>query len=98
MKPVRDRAASLLERIVKLRHEMAWIVAGQFFGFVGGFAGIKALTNIMGPKGYGELALGLTIAGLFNMYVYGPIANVVARFFAVYRERGRLGVYFAVLK
>jgi O-antigen/teichoic acid export membrane protein len=98
MRPIIDRLKPLLDRFMKLRHEMAWIVTGQFLGFVGGFIGIKVLTNIMGPKGYGQLALGLTIAGLFNMYVYGPIANVVARFFVVYRERGHLRVYFAVLK
>ena len=88
----------LLDRFRKLRHEMGWILCGQFFGFVGGFIGIKVLTNMMGPDGYGQLALGLTIAGLFNTYAYGPVANVVARFFAVYRERGNLGIYFTVLR
>jgi O-antigen/teichoic acid export membrane protein len=98
MNPVAERLKLLLERSWKLRHEMTWIVTGQVIGFLGGFIGIKVLTNIMGPKGYGQLALGLTIAGIFNMYVYGPIANVVARFFVAYRERGQLGSYFAVLK
>lgn len=98
MKAFLDRLRPLWDRFMKLRHEMAWILTGQFLGFAGGFIGIKVLTNIMGPKGYGELALGLTIAGLFNMYVYGPAANVVARFFVVYRERRELNVYFAVLR
>lgn len=87
-----------MERFWKLRHEMKWIVTGQMIGFAGGFIGIKVLTNIMGPKGYGQLALGLTISGMFCLFVYGPVANVVARYFAVYRERGQLGSYFAVLK
>jgi O-antigen/teichoic acid export membrane protein len=52
----------------------------------------------MGPAGYGQLALGLTIAGIFTTYVYGPLANVVSRFFSVYRERGELNLYFVVLK
>jgi O-antigen/teichoic acid export membrane protein len=98
MNPFIERLKPLLDRFWKLRHEMTWIVIGQLIGFVGGFIGIKVLTNIMGPKGYGQLALGLTIAGLFNMYVYGPVANVVARFYVVYRERGQLGIYFSVLK
>lgn len=89
---------TLIGQFLKLRREIGWILVGQFLGFVAGFAGIKALTNIMGPTGYGQLALGLTIAGLFNSYLYGPLANVVARFFVVYRERGELGLYFAVLK
>lgn len=92
------QASSLLEKLFKLRHEMAWILTGQALCFVGGFIGIKVLTNILGPKGYGQLALGLTIAGLFNQFVYGPLSNVVARFYSVYRERGSLVVYFYVIK
>lgn len=88
----------LRDRFHSLRREMAWILTGQFFGFVGGFIGIKILTNMLGPTGYGQLALGLTIAGLLNTYAYGPVANVVARYFSVYRERGRLNIYFTVLK
>lgn len=77
---------------------MKWILFGQFLGFIGGFIGIKVLTNLMGPNGYGQLALGLTIAGLFNTYVYGPVANVVIRFFSIYRERDTLGSYFSILR
>ncbi|MDD2337891.1 MAG: oligosaccharide flippase family protein [Geobacteraceae bacterium] len=88
----------VLDRFWNLRQEMTWILFGQFLGFIGGFIGIKFLTNLMGPHGYGQLALGLTIAGLFNTYVYGPVANVVIRFFSVYRERGQLGSYFSILR
>lgn len=92
------RIRELIERCLKLRKEIIWVVVGQLLGIAGSFIGIKVLTTSMGPKGYGELALGLTIAGLFNMYIYGPLANVVARYFTVYRERGDLAVYFGVLK
>ncbi len=88
----------LFDRVMQLRREMAWILVGQAIGFVGGFIGIKVLTNILGPAGYGQLALGLTIAGFFNLFIYGPIANVVSRFYSVCRERGTLSAYFAVLK
>jgi O-antigen/teichoic acid export membrane protein len=93
-----SKIKSLSDRVMQLRHEMIWILTGQFLGLAGGFVNIKVLTNIMGPEGYGQLALGLTIAGIYNLFVYGPVANVVARFFAVYRERGDLGAYFSVLK
>ena len=86
------------DRLARLRNEMAWVVAGQLLSFVGGFAGIKILTTVLGPQGYGELALGLTIAGLLNLALYGPASNVVARFFSICRERGELGIYFAALK
>lgn len=94
----KDRLKPVFDRIWKFRHEMSWILFGQFLGFLGGFIGIKVLTNVMGPSGYGQLAIGLTIAGLFNTYAYGPVANVVVRFFAIYQERGTLGSYFSILK
>lgn len=89
---------SVFDRIVRARHELGWVLVGQTLSFLGGFAGIKLLTNAMGSEGYGRLALGVTIAGLVNMFVYGPIGQVVSRYFSVYRERGNLDVYFFVLK
>lgn len=89
---------SVFTRIFRLRHELSWVVAGQCLAFLGGFAGIKLLTNAMGSDGYGRLALGMTIAGLLNMFIYGPIGQVVSRYFSVYRERGSLDIYFFVLK
>ncbi|PLX85730.1 MAG: hypothetical protein C0617_03355 [Desulfuromonas sp.] len=78
--------------------ELFWVVVGQVLIFTGGFASIKTLTNIMGPVGYGKLALGMTIAGFFNMFVYGPIGNVVIRYFSICKEREELNLYFFVLK
>lgn len=95
---LKERLKPALYRVWNIRQEMSWIVFGQFLGFLGGFLGIKVLTNLMGPNGYGQLALGLTIAGLFNTYAYGPVANVVVRFFAICQERGTLGSYFSILK
>lgn len=88
----------LFDRMLQARQEMTWVLTGQLLALAGGFVSIKVLTNLMGPEGYGQLALGLTIAGVLNMYVYGPVANVVARFFAAYREKRELEVYFSVLK
>ncbi|MDD2734700.1 MAG: oligosaccharide flippase family protein [Desulfuromonadaceae bacterium] len=93
-----EKVQPLLNQFTKLKAELGWILLGQALGFVGGFIGIKVLTNLMGPNGYGQLALGLSIAGVLTTYVYGPIANVVARYFAVYRERSALAVYFTVLR
>lgn len=73
-------------------------MVGQVLTFLGGFAAIKILTSSLGPRGYGELALGLTIAGFLNMFVYGPIGQVVLRFFSVYQERKILTTYFYLLK
>lgn len=80
------------------RREVAWVAAGQALAFLGAFASVKILTNVMGTASYGELALGITIAGSVQMYLYGPLGQVVLRFFAVNRERGELPVYFAVVR
>lgn len=81
-----------------MRHEMAWVVFGQILAFAGSFVGVKVLINVMGPQTYGQLALGLTVAGVLNLFIYGPIANVIARYFIIYREKNQLNAFFGVLK
>jgi len=87
----------LLGRAVSLRGEIAWVAFGQGLVFLGGFASVKALTTLMGPEEYGRLALGLTVAGFLNMFVYGPVGQAVARYFSVFRERGELLLYNRVI-
>ena len=48
----------------------------------------------MGPEAYGQLGLGMTIAGFLSQFVYGPLGQAVFRFYSVYRERRTLSVYF----
>ena len=84
-----------LKKIFSIRKELAWVVFGQFLAFSGGIVGIKVLTNMMGPEHYGQLALGLTIAGLVNLFVFGPIGQAITRFFSICRENGQLSFYFA---
>lgn len=88
----------LANRFAQVWQEIIWVIVGQILTFIGGFAGIKILTNVMGPEGYGKLALGMTIAGMMNMFVFGPIGQVILRFFSIYRERNELGSYFYLLK
>lgn len=85
-------------KIVRVQAELGWVIVGQLIAFLGGFLTIKVLTNLLGPAAYGQLALGITIAGLIQMFVYGPIDQTVLRFVSVHRERGSLGVFVAALK
>jgi O-antigen/teichoic acid export membrane protein len=85
-------------RVAQARGEILWVVLGQLLAFSGSFVGIKLLTNIMGPESYGRLALGMTIAGLLNLFAYGPLRSAVLRFYSVYREKGQLNVYFCVIR
>jgi len=94
----RGGLSHLLERLNKARRELVWVMTGQGLAFLGGFAGIKILTNVMGPESYGQLALGMTISGVLNMFVFGPLGQVVSRFYSRYRERKALGSYFFLLK
>ena len=88
----------LIYRMLSIRKELFWVLLGQGLAFTGGFIGIKILTNVMGPQGYGQLTLGMTIAGVINMFLFGPIAMVIIRFFSIYREKNELSVYFYLLK
>ena len=88
----------LSPRIARIGAEAAWVVAGQALAFLGALVSIKVLTATLGPAAYGELAIGMTIAGVLHMFVYGPIEQVVLRYTSVYREREDLGIFFATLR
>jgi O-antigen/teichoic acid export membrane protein len=88
----------IYERMYALRGELYWVVTGQAIALVGGFTSIKILTNIMSPEGYGKLALGLAIAGMMNTLIFGPIGQVVMRFYAICDEKEGLNIYFGLLK
>jgi O-antigen/teichoic acid export membrane protein len=65
--------------------------------FLGGLAGIKLLTNMMMPEDYGELALGLSLAGVVNLFVFGPLGQVALRFYSACRDRSNVAGYTRVL-
>lgn len=83
----------LLSRILRARYKLAWLIVGQGLAVIGNFVGLKVLTTIMGPEDYGRLALGLTMAGFFQLLVYGPIAQWAMRFYSVYRDRTNLRAF-----
>ncbi len=89
---------SFVASVFKARHEVAWVILGQGMAFVFGFVGIKLLTNFMTIESYGQLALGMTIAGVMNMFLYGPIANAILRFYSIFKERGEFGAYIYAIR
>ena len=96
LKPLVRFAGAALARFAQARSEIAWVLAGQVLSFAGGFFAIKLLTVLLGPQGYGRFALGLTLAGLCNMFVYGPLSQALLRFYSICRERGEIAAYFTV--
>lgn len=87
-----------MQQVRRLRDELLWVLSGHAAAFLGGLFGIKALTRLLGPVGYGHLALGLTIAGFLTTFLHNPLSNAAARFYAPYRDSGKEGLYFSVLR
>lgn len=82
------------ERLV----EFAWVAIGQLFSFVGGVAAVKILTMYLAPSGYGMFFMGLTLASIMVLLTYGPMSQVVSRFFQNAIDSGTGEVVFAWVK
>ena len=67
-------------RIRRLAGESAWIIAGQLAVVAGALVLVRVLTERLDPVQYGQLALGLTVAGLVNQVVMGGLATALAAF------------------
>ena len=86
-----DREASRFNRLVK---ESSWIVFGQLAAVVGALVLVRVLTEHLDPAQYGQLALGLTVAGLVNQTVFGGISAGIGRLYSIAAEKHDLPVYF----
>jgi len=95
---MREGITRLHGTLLRLKGELAWVMAGQAMAFAGGLAAIKILTNILDVETYGQFAVGLTFAGLISLFVFGPMGQGVLRFFSICREQGSLQQYFEVLR
>jgi O-antigen/teichoic acid export membrane protein len=87
-----------MQRWMPITKELSWVIVGQSLSFTGGILGVKLLTNALPSSEYGELALGISVAGVMNAFGYGPLGQVVLRFYSVCREEGTLSVFFEALK
>ncbi|WP_413888602.1 hypothetical protein [Candidatus Aalborgicola defluviihabitans] len=89
---------TLPSRIIRLAKESSWIIAGQVFSVVGSLILIRILTEYLKPAQYGELALGLTLAGLVNQVLMGGVIASAGRFYSIAAEKSDLPSYFAATK
>ncbi|MBI3526323.1 MAG: oligosaccharide flippase family protein [Betaproteobacteria bacterium] len=71
--------------------ELLWVVTGQLLTLLLGMVTLKLLTTLLGPQDYGRFALGLTLAGTLNLFIYGPMGHAVARYFHICSSRGTSG-------
>ena len=80
-------------RIHRLSAEGGWIVAGQVASVIGALVLVRMLTEYLDPAQFGQLALGLTLAGLVNQTVLGGITAGIGRYYSIAADRQDLGAY-----
>lgn len=80
-------------RFRRLGVEAGCIFAGQVATVAGMLVLVRVLTEYLEPAQYGELALGLAIAGLANQLVIGGAKAGIARFYSVAAEKDDLRGY-----
>lgn len=73
--------------------EGSWIVIGQILSVAGALLLVRVLTEHLPPAQFGQLALGLTVAGLVNQVVMGGITAGIGRFYSIAAEKRDLGGY-----
>jgi O-antigen/teichoic acid export membrane protein len=73
--------------------EGSWIVIGQILSVLGSLILVRILTEHLDPTQYGQLALGLTVAGLVNQMVMGGINNGISRYYSIAFEKKELHSY-----
>jgi O-antigen/teichoic acid export membrane protein len=83
-----------MNRIKSLAKEGAWVVLGQGLSILASLVLVRILTEFLPPKGYGELALGLTVAGFVNQVLMGGLIAGTSRFYSIAAEKHDLLVYF----
>ncbi len=88
----------LILKLSNVKAEVAWVLVGQAMVFAGGLIGVKLLTNAMPQEAYGELALGMSIAGLINMFLFGPLGQIILRYYSVSKDRGEQAAYYSLLR
>lgn len=80
-------------RFKRLAKEGSWIVIGQIASVLGALVLVRVLTGRLDPAQYGQLALGLTVAGLVNQVVMGGITSGIGRFYSIAAEKKDLSGY-----
>lgn len=80
-------------RFRRLAKEGVWVLSGQAASIIGALVLVRILTEYLEPAQYGQLALGLTVAGLVNQVVMGGVTAGIGRFYSIAAERNDLPSY-----
>lgn len=71
----------------RLAKESLSMIVGQLSVILGSLGLVRVLSEYLDPTQYGQLALGLTVAGLINQVITGGIQNAIARFYTIAVEK-----------
>lgn len=82
-----------MSRFKRLAKEGSWIVIGQIATVAGALALVRVVTAYLDPAQYGQLALGITVAGLINQVVMGGIGGAIGRFYSIAAAKQDLDGY-----
>lgn len=82
-----------MTRFKRLAKEGSWIVIGQIATVTGALVLVRVLTEYLDPAQYGQLALGLTVAGLVAQVAMGGISVGIGRFYSIAAEKSDLSGY-----
>lgn len=80
-------------RVRRLANEGSWIVIGQIASVAGALVVVRVLTEHLDPAQYGQLALGLTAAGLVNQVVMGGVISGIGRYYPIAAQEQDLPEY-----
>jgi O-antigen/teichoic acid export membrane protein len=80
-------------RLRRLAKEGVWVLSGQIASILGALMLVRVLTEYLEPEQYGQLALGLTVAGLVNQVVTGGLTAGIGRFYSIAAEKDDLPGY-----
>ena len=86
------------ERLRRISKEGAWVALGQVAAVLGALVGVRLLTELLDPTGYGQLALAMTLAILLHQTVYGPLSNGMTRFWSTARESQAISDYLIAVR
>jgi len=80
-------------RFRRLAKEGAWVLSGQVASIIGALVLVRVLTEYLEPAQYGQLALGLTVAGFVNQVVMGGVTAGIGRYYSIAAEKNDLPGY-----
>ncbi len=85
-------------RLLRLGSELGWILLGNAAVATGSIVGIRVLTELLDPRTYGQVSLGMTLAIFVNLIIMVPVSNGSLRFYAPAVEAGQLRSFLKTVR